>query len=236
MAPTSFQGFPKEAFAFLKEIKTHNNKTWFEKHKEAYVENVVEPGQALVEVLGPRLQKVAKTVQYDSSASGHGSVKRIYRDVRFSKDKKPYKDYFGLIFWDGKGSKKEVPSFGLHVEQDGGWFFAGMHGFPTKEVRETYRKMVDNERTGKELQRIVDGIRKTRGYEVGGSELKNVPREFDPEHPRAELLKHNGLWALSPKITVAQLKSPKLVSQCAAYAKKTAPLEQWLVKLWKKAS
>ena len=185
MAPTSFQGFPKEAFTFLKEIKTHNNKTWFEKHKEAYVENVVEPGQALVEALGPRLQKVAKTVQYDSSASGHGSVKRIYRDVRFSKDKSPYKTNFGASF--SRATARLRGGYYLHI-QPGHSFVGG--GFWNPNSADLLRIRKEFEMDSSHIRKIIQdkNFKKYFG-DLMGDEVSTAPKGFDKNDPNIDLIR-----------------------------------------------
>ena len=190
----------------------------------------MEPGQKLVEELGPKLKTLSKGLEFDSAASGRGSVKRIYRDVRFAKDKKPYKTYFGLIFWEGEGSKKEVPAMQFAMDQTNGRFYTGMYGFKEKEVREAYRKMVDHDKSGKELDKIVKGLRK-KGYEVRGEKYKRVPREYDAEHPRGDLLKYDGVFAVSPDIAASKLRNGKLVDVCYAHAKDMVPLHKWLVKM-----
>src|SRR3954447_12759897 len=87
----TFNGFPKETFAFLEGIAAHNEKAWFEDHRDLYEAGYVAPARAFVETLGPKLKKVSPTVQFEPKVNG--SLSRINRDIRFSKDKRPYKDH-----------------------------------------------------------------------------------------------------------------------------------------------
>ena len=100
-----FVGFPENGLRFLSGLKKNNNKEWFDARKETYREGVAEPAQAFVVALGRRLQTISKGIIYDTRLNGGGSVMRVYRDIRFSKDKTPYKDWLGIFFWEGKAKK-----------------------------------------------------------------------------------------------------------------------------------
>ena len=118
-----FPGFPQQALQFFKDIAQNNNKEWFTLHKEEYTRHVQGPVQDFVIVLGAELQALSKEMVFDPSLRGSGSIMRIYRDIRFSKDKIPYKSYQGIRFWEGP-SRKEMYS-GLFI-----WFDdsgAGLH-------------------------------------------------------------------------------------------------------------
>ena len=127
----TFTGFPREGIQFLRDIDDNNNRDWFEAHKHIYQTALVEPAQAFIVALGERLQTIAPNVQYDTRTNGSGSLMRIYRDVRFSKDKSPYKNWIGIVFWEGQGKKTDNSSslsekqvspnlneFGVNFEHD----------------------------------------------------------------------------------------------------------------------
>src|SRR5712691_7865163 len=103
------------AFEFLKELRAHNNRDWFQAHKEQYEKQVREPFLRLIADLAPGLKKIDSSFVADPSPNG-GSMMRIYRDIRFSKDKSPYKTYVAAHFWQAKGKEGTAPAYYLHLE------------------------------------------------------------------------------------------------------------------------
>lgn len=229
-----FGGFPEKGLRFLSGLKKNNNRDWFESHKEIYRKELAEPAQAFVVLLGRRLQNISKGIIYDARLNGSGSVMRIYRDIRFSKDKTPYKDWLGVFFWEGKGKKMENPGYYVHVDPKDTFVGAGHYNFP-KPFLEAYRKAVVDTRKGKELEQALTAITKTKGLSIGGDKSKRVPRGFDADHPRAELLKYKGLYAYTGTILRKELTTPKFVDLCFTWCSKMAPLQNWLVKVAKTA-
>ena len=227
-----FLGFPEKGLRFLSGLKKNNNRDWFESNKDDYREAVAEPAQAFVVGLGRRLQSISKGVIYDTRMNGSGSVMRIYRDIRFSKDKTPYKDWLGIFFWEGKQKKMENPGYYIHIDPQGSFVGAGHYHFP-KSFFDAYREAVVNPKTGKELERTLEKIGKTKGMLIGGEQTKRVPRGFDSEHPRAELLKYKGLYAYTESIPRKRLTTPEFVDYCYDRCKKLAPLQNWMVKVAK---
>jgi uncharacterized protein (TIGR02453 family) len=106
----SFAGLPKDYFDFFKELKANNNREWFEDNKPRFRASVQEPLAAFVEAMAPRLKKVSKHFVADPRLNG-GSVFRIYKDVRFSKDKTPYKTHGGVQFRHALGKDAHAPGF-----------------------------------------------------------------------------------------------------------------------------
>jgi uncharacterized protein (TIGR02453 family) len=96
----AFAGFGKETVRFLDGLRSHNKKVWFDAHREDYEQAFLAPAQAFVAALGPRLRKLVPEVHVEPRVNG--SIMRINRDVRFSKDKTPYKDHLDLWFWTGE--------------------------------------------------------------------------------------------------------------------------------------
>jgi uncharacterized protein (TIGR02453 family) len=226
-----FSGFPRDALRFYKAIKKNNNRTWFESHRADYQASVLTPAEAFVSILGPRLRALSKDVRFDPRTNGAGSVKRIYRDTRFSKDKTPYKTYLGILFWQGaRKAKKENPGFLFHLDAGGGRVFAGLYAFPP-DVLKAYRAAVIENRTGRKLAAAMESIGKMRGYELGGPHYKRVPQGCDPGHPRAELLRHNNLYALSPRIPPETVTSPKLLEVCFKHCRAMSPIVSWLAEV-----
>ena len=231
MAAGTFEGFPVDALRFLYELSQNNDKSWFDANKQRYKENIIAHVPAFVSALGERLKaEISPGIVYDTRTNGAGSMMRIYRDTRFSKDKTPYKTNMAFAFWEGPRKKMENPSFGLQFGTWGAGLYGGVWGFP-KDMLEKYRAAVLDDKRGPALERIIAGLQATGEYEIGGDQYKRVPREFDPEHPRAALLKYKGLHASSPLFDVEIVTTPDVVDVCAQHCLAMAPLQQWLVKV-----
>lgn len=225
-----FTGFPQDAITFFEEIAIFNAKEWFEENKARYQEQVQQPAQAFVEALGERLTTLAPGIRYNTSLNGSGSIMRIHRDVRFSKDKTPYKTNLGLSWWEGPGKKMEEPGYYFHLDRGGAWIAGGMYIFPQATLA-LYRKAVDYPQRGKALTAALAAAEKA-GLRIDGSgAYSRVPTGYDKDHPRGELLKQKGIVAVSPGIPVEILTSSALVDRCVDYAKAILPLHQWLVEM-----
>jgi len=224
-----FNGFPSEGLAFLQELEAHNEKPWFDANKNRYQEQLLRPAQAFVLAVGKRLQAIAPAVQYDTRTNGSGTLMRIHRDTRFSQDKTPYKTHVDGLFWEGEGKKTERPAFGFRLTTDGMGLMAGIFGFPQPALA-AYRRAVQDDRPGQELVEIIARLA-AAGYEVAGEHYKRVPAGLDPGHPRADLLRHDGLYAFPPAgFGRAAVSSPSLVDACMAHFQAMAPLQRWLVR------
>ena len=221
--PASFAGFAKDAMGFWHELASEMNRDWFTANKALYEAQWVQPMQALLDDVGRRLAPV-----YRPLVLGAPKVMRIHRDVRFSKDKAPYKTHIGAVI---TVAGKKVGEGGnaamyVHLGVDEEFVGVGCYMFvPDKLAR--YRKAVAG-KPGVELQKIVDQLRGA-GYAVGGhDDYKTVPRGFAPDHPRAELLKVRGLTGGFPEIPRGLLLQPALADWLVEHGKAMAPLVTWL--------
>ena len=212
----AFTGFDKDAIAFLHELTIEMNKEWFEANKERYQRVWVEPLTALLEHVRSRVAKIYAPVKLTPH------VFRIYRDVRFSKDKTPYKTHVAAVLRTGYGS-----AMYFHVETEEEWVGAGTYFFEGPQVGK-WRKLVAADRTGKEVEKIVGALRK-KGYTVGGHEdYKRVPKPYKDDHPRAEFLKMRGLTAQFPAIPKGMLHRAELGDWLVGHTKAVAPMVTWL--------
>lgn len=226
----SFRGFPEEGLKFLADLAENNDREWFNPRKEVYTQFIVEPAVAFVNAVGEQLRFISPHIQYDTRTNGQGSLMRIYRDTRFSKDKSPYKTWIGIRFWEGGGKAGGNPGFFFGFDTTAGGLHVGMHGFD-EEMLAAYRQAVDDEKSGEELEEILKGVLAAGDYEVNGEHYKRVPRGFDPDHPRADLLRFNTLYISSPAIEPAVLATPGLVDVVMDHCQNMAPVQQWLVKV-----
>lgn len=231
---TDFQGFPKSAVKFLADLNNNNNTTWFKEHKSDYDEHVLEPGKNFVMTMGESLSKFAPNIIADTRTNGAGSIFRIYRDVRFSKDKTPYKTFLGIFFWEGLRKKMENSGFYFHLDPGRNMFMlgVGMHIFPKPHLQ-VYRDGVVDEKLGKGLIQAVKKITKDDVYQVGGKHYKRVPRDYDPEHPMADYLLYNGLWASYESKIPKEIFTPEAVEFCTERFKAMSPIHNWLLDVMK---
>ncbi len=223
----AFEGVPKQGLKFLRDLKKNNNREWFNDNKPVYQECLVEPLQEFIVDLGARLDKLHPKVNYNTKTNGSGSLFRIYRDVRFSKDKSPYKTHTGIVFWVGdRGKKMDNPGYYVEVTGSHAQVFSGFWQF-TKPALKKYREAIDDD--GSDLESILKKLARAK-YDLGEPHYKKVPRGFDPNHPHAELLKYNGVHARGPKIKSNIVTSKTFVSECMKHCKKMSPLVAWLDK------
>ncbi|MBD3409710.1 MAG: TIGR02453 family protein [Ignavibacteriales bacterium] len=220
-----FEDYFERTTKFLRKLKRNNDRDWFEEHREEYERDVLEPTKALTLALGEELRAFAPNVHAIPKVDK--SIFRIHRDTRFSEDKSPYKTHVGVFFWEGKRRKMECSGFYLHVESDTTFFAAGAH-ILSRDLLPRYRKAVADDERGEKLRGVIKSIEK-KGATVGGEHYKRVPRGFDPDSPRADLLKYNGLWASFGEERVKDLLGADVVKEAAKRFKKLEPLHRWLV-------
>jgi uncharacterized protein (TIGR02453 family) len=229
MGTTTFPGFGKDARRFFAELSGHNDRTWFRANQDRYTRTVLEPAVAFVEALGSRLARSYPSLQWGTQLNGAGSIMRIHRDVRFSPDKRPYKENLGIVLWLAPGAKMERPAFYFDLEAGSSFFYAGLHRIP-EPVLERYRRAVDDEATGAALVRLLARLAKGGLRVMEEPAYKRVPRGYAPDHPRSVLLRHNGL-GVSADLGAAEVLDPQLPAMCAGLALRARPLMEWLLAL-----
>jgi uncharacterized protein (TIGR02453 family) len=227
MSSTSFTGFPKEAVKFYRDLVKNNDKMWFDERKPDYEEYVLGPARAFVVEMGKRLKKISPGVIADPRVNQ--SLFRIYRDTRFSNDKRPYKTHLGIFFWEGKAKRMECPGFYFHLEPPNLMVASGLYMF-TKPQLEEFRKSMIHKSRGPALEKAVKQVEK-KGHDIGGDRYKRVPRGFDPGHKRADLLLYKGMYAYIDIKIPEELHSKKLLDHCEKIWKDMAPLHKWFVAL-----
>ena len=225
-----FAGFPREGLAFLADLAAHNDRAWFTAHKRQYQSTLLEPAQAFVVMLGERLRMLAPGIRVDPRTDGRGTLMRLARDTRFSNDKTPYKTELSGLFWEGDGEKTACPAFGFRLQANGMDLMAGMFAFP-KDTLSMFRAAVIDEQLGRELIAILDLLGAQVGYQVGGEQYRRVPAGYDSNHPRAALLRYQGLYMYPPRLGVDMVCSARLLDRCLEHFQAMAPLQRWLVKV-----
>jgi uncharacterized protein (TIGR02453 family) len=220
----SAAGFPKETIRFLAGLQKNNSKEWFDAHRAAYDEYFVGVAKDFIVALAPRLKKIDPAIQAEPKVGG--SILRIFRDVRFSKDKSPYKDHLDLWFWSRKDKGWDSSGFFFRLTPTELLLGSGMHGF-APPVLARYRAAVLDSKKGAALTRAVSKVRKA-GYEIGGETYKKTPSGVPADHPRAALLRHSGLYAGWTGKHPKELAQPRFTDFVAKHFAATAPIHAWL--------
>ncbi len=229
MEKSSFNGFKAETLQFFSMLEHNNNKEWFKGNKSFYTERVLDPAKSFIIEMGSSLSKLYPTLYWGTQANGSGSLMRIYRDVRFSKDKRPLKENLGIIFPLREGKKVEQPCFYFHIDTSSSFFYGGQHRF-SKEILERYREAVADEKKGKELVLILQRLSDVGYTLMEEPHYKRVPREYDKDHPRERLLRQVGL-GIGYNLKEEDLLGSELISDCLQFAHLIQPLMSWLLAL-----
>lgn len=217
-----FPGFPKQTVTFLRQLRKNNNKAWFDEHRGDYDQYFVTPAKAFVEAVGKKLPRLSPRLVAQPRING--SIYRINRDIRFSKDKTPYKDHLDFLFWED--DKKSSPSaLFFRVSPDGLFMGAGAYACP--DLLKKLRPAITHEIFGPELAAIAKKLRKS-GLTIQGQHYKRFPRDFPSDGPAAEFLLHNSLYVVGEE-PLALAYTPKVVDQALQRWKKMLPLHEWLM-------
>ena len=218
--------FTKKTFGFLRELAEHNDKEWWEDNKSRYVQEVREPALAFINDFAPRLAKISDAFTADSRTVG-GSLMRPYRDVRFSKDKTPYKTNVGIQFRHVRGKDVHAPGFYLHLQPRENFAGVGLWHPETKVAREIRQAIHDNPDAWKKATRAKSFTDFWDASADPDEMLKRVPSGFDPDHPFADDLRMKSFTA-GGRLTQEFVTSDSLVEDLAARYRRAAPLARFL--------
>lgn len=152
---------------------------------------------------------------------------RIYRDTRFSADKRPYKTNVAMMFVPAGKKMMASLGFGLQITPGHAELVAGQFAFLPEQL-ELYRTAVLAEAPGRALEKAVAAVRAAGTYSLGEPDLKGVPRGFDWDHPRSDWLRHKGLPVFAPKIEPAVAQTPALVDVIMIHFRAMSPIWRWL--------
>ena len=203
----TFSGFPVAALDFYDDLEVDNTRSYWEAHKATYADQVKAPFEALCGALEPEF--------------GPAKIFRPYRDVRFSKDKTPYKTHQGAFVGAGPSTGWYVELSPRGVRVGAGFYEAG------GERLAAIRDAMADDKTGPALRRVLTKLERA-DFEVGGDRLKTSPRGYDADHPRIELLRHRSLvvgrsYGFDPVI-----HTPDVLEMVRADWQSLRPLVAWL--------
>jgi uncharacterized protein (TIGR02453 family) len=218
-----FTGFPVEGIAFLNKLPGRD-KAWFQEHKALYQEALVEPSKAFVEAIGERL-RAEVSGGLVAQPRTNGSIAPINNDVRFSKDKSPYKDHLLFRFWEGR-DKKTAPTLYVRLSPESIGFATGA-AFASVD---RWRLAVADDAAGGALAAAIAKLSKGRALEVAGAELKRVPAPYTADHPRADLLRHKWLQLRWPEPAPKAIGSTRFADWCMTRLKACQGVHEWLVR------
>ena len=217
--------FPPETFAFLEGIAAHNEKTWFDANRALYDKGYVEAGKAFVNEMGPKLRTISPEVQFEPKVNG--SIGRVNRDIRFSKDKRPYKEHIGLWFWHGDRKGWQKPGFWFSLEGKSVFLGAGIYGFE-KEMLDEFRQSIIHPRSGKALVAAVEAVKSKGPYEIGGKTRKLLPKGFTTDPDRVDYLLYEGLYT-SIGLPLDEARKPGFTDLCLEHYRNCWPIAKWLL-------
>lgn len=219
-----FEGFPKSGIDFLKRLKKNNSREWFRKHKTEYEENVKFPMQCLIAGLRDRLRDEIPELDFNPKRS----IFRIYRDVRFSKNKAPHKTNIAASF-ELKGKKKTTDTPGLYVGiEPGSVFVGGGMYMPGGEQLKAIRKAIV-ERPDEFLAVVEDKRFKRTFGGIMGENLQKAPLGFPKDHPMIEHLKHKQWFVGKEWESESVCYTKKFEKTAADLLLETMPLVRWLI-------
>jgi uncharacterized protein (TIGR02453 family) len=213
------QYFSSDLFDFLRRLKKNNRREWFNRNKAVYQQNVVEPALRFIGDFSLDLAKLSPHFLADARPT-RGSLFRIYRDTRFSHDKRPYKTHVGIRFHHASGKDAHAPVFYLHLEPDGCFVAAGIwHPDNPALTRVRTAIVKDPERWAV--------IRKK--LELEGDSLTRPPRGFDANHKFVDDLKRKDFISSVP-FSEEQICGAKFMKEFAAACRKLSPLVEFTTK------
>jgi len=199
----AFRGWPAEALEFYEGLEADNSRAYWTDHKAVYLETVYAPMAALLADLADEF--------------GDGRIFRPYRDVRFSASKSPYKTNIAATLGAGY----------VQLSADGLAAGSGMYYFAADQL-ERYRRLVADDATGLDLERVVAEVRRAKVDVVGTEPLKTAPRGYPKDHPRIEFLRNKGLIAWKPWPVAAWLGTAGAKTRLTEFFRAALPLRTWL--------
>jgi uncharacterized protein (TIGR02453 family) len=219
-----FLGFADANAKFFQQLAKNQDRAWFQARKAEFEEGWQAPMKELLAEVRAGIDRA-----YRHCDLAEPKLFRIFRDVRFAKDKSPYKTHVGgLIPISRRGKVTEVPiALYVQVGQPNSFAAAGHYMMDPRSL-ERYRAAVVDDKRGKELTKILAALTK-KGYVARSYDsYKRIPKGYDAEHPRAEHLLRKGLTVTFPELPKGILASSKFSPWLVTQAKLAAPLVEWL--------
>lgn len=204
----NFQGWPADAFDFYVELEANNRRAWWQSHREVYERTVREPFEALMAAV--------------EAEFGTMRMFRPNRDVRFSKDKSPYKTAAAAMTETAGGA-----AYYVQLSAEGLFVGAGMYHMAPDQLQ-LFRAALLDEPNGAAIAEVADALA-SGGYEIGAAEtLKTAPRGWDRDHPRIELARRKGLTMARTFDRAKWMSTPKAIDRITAVWRDARAMNDWL--------
>ncbi len=217
--------FTPATFEFLTELAANNNREWFALNKPRYEGDVKAPAIRFISDFAPRLARISARFRADPRANG-GSLFRIYRDTRFSRDKRPYKTYAGIQFRHEAGRDAHAPGFYLHLEP--GSAFVGCGSWrPGGPALRKIREAIDEDPDAWLKASRDEGFRAS--FELSGDSLIRAPRGFSIDHPLIVDLRRKDFIGVA-HLSEEDVASEGFLDEFTRLCRAAAPFQRWLCK------
>ncbi len=221
--PSTDTSFGTELFEFLRELRRNNHREWFQSNKERYELSIKEPALRFISDFGPRLRTISQQYVADPRPVG-GSLFRIYRDVRFSKDKSPYKTAVGIQFRHKHAKNVHTPGFYLHLEPDECFVGLGIWHPDGATLAKVRAFLVEDPDAWRRTIRV-DGF--SDRFQLAGDSLKRAPRGYDADHPLIDDLKRKDFIAVAP-IDQTRVTAPDFLDHFEELCRSGSPFVHYL--------
>jgi len=225
MTATRYATFKPETIKFLRELKKNNNRAWFSENKPRYEEDVLDVALNFIQSMHDPLNAFAPHFTAIPKRMG-GSLMRVYRDTRFSKNKTPYKTNIGIQFRHEQAKDVHAPGFYLHIDPDEVFLAVGLWR-PEATALAAIRDRI-SVKQAEWLRARNDKVFK-RHFSLGGQSLTRPPRGFDKEHPLIEDLKRKDFIAVK-SMNLSEATQPRFQQKVETAFKSATPLMQFLCK------
>jgi uncharacterized protein (TIGR02453 family) len=223
---TSPPYFSPELFRFLRDLRRNNNRDWFSRNRQRWEEHVRDPFLAFIGDVGPHLRAISPYLVADPSPVG-GSLFRIHRDTRFSRDKSPYKTWAAAQFRHrGESDDVHAPGFYLHLEPGEVFAGVGLWHPPAPEAHRIRQAILADP----ERWKMATRSRRFRAkWDLTGDSLKRPPRGLDPLHPLLADLKRKDFLGTC-EFPAAQVAAPGFLERFVDACRRAAPFLDFLTR------
>lgn len=225
MAANRYAAFKPETIRFLRELRKNNNRDWFSENKSRYETDVLDVALNFIQSMHDPLQKIAPHFTAVPKRMG-GSLMRVYRDTRFSKDKAPYKTNIGIQFRHEQAKNVHAPGFYVHIDPDEVFLGVGLW-HPEPAALAAIRERIADKQA--EWLKARDDRTLKRHFSLAGESLSRPPRGFAKEHPLIEDIKRKDFIAVKT-MDVDEATEPRFQQKVETAFMVATPLMKFLCK------
>jgi uncharacterized protein (TIGR02453 family) len=215
--------FTSETFDFLTRLENHNDRDWFAERKDEYQRVAVEPSLRLIEAISRSLVRTAPMIKAEAKRQG-GSLMRVYRDIRFSKNKLPFKTHIGIQLRHEAGRDIHAPGCYIHISPRESFLGVGIWRPASNVLTQIREAIIDQPQRWLAAKKSVTSQGK---FQLAGDSLKRPPRGIPAEHPQIDDLRRKDFIAVCA-LTGEEVLSDQLPKTIVARVRKSGPLMQFL--------